>query len=145
MIRGVVPQATINVEVTNRDGVAYAGEFTFRRRTLLDRAQIAGRISELSGGRPIADSDLRTMVHMVAELHTCVVRDDEGQPRWPDWFDKALTSPDFDDTTLLFQVYGRYADWRDSFRAGRDGEVPAPETPARDPGAPAGDDAGAEG
>ena len=131
MIQGVDREATVSVEVELGVGTPEAhklsGPFTFRRMTLRDRARIAGVVSELADGRPIADPDLRIQVWMMAELSVCIVRDEKGVAKCPDWF--PLDFDKQDDPTLLSLVYGRYAAWRATFRGGA-GSGPGAAAPA---------------
>jgi len=114
-IRNVPRETTLTMKVAV-SGEEREGDFTFRRPTLADRARIGGTATRLSGGaNEVAVS--RAAAQVMAELLVCVKRDDDGKPMWPDWFD--FDKMDDEDTAALFAVYGEFAKWRDTFRAGR--------------------------
>lgn len=128
MIQGVSRQETVNVEVTTKAGQKYTGAFTWKRPTMRDRARIAGMVTELADGRPVADPDLRLMVWMMAQLIVCTDTDPQGQSMTPPWF--PLDFDEHDEPELLYLVYAKFSEWRDSFRDGAGARPADSDTPA---------------
>lgn len=110
------PEETVAVEVRGTDNKVYKGEFVWVRRSLADMPAIASETSRLLRGQPAGDSQAGQVVQIMAEL-SVVTR------KGPVWWDyETLFDPQ-----VLFAVYNRYVDWRDSlFRL-----KPKPEEPVQ--------------
>ncbi len=129
MIAGVTKFETVRVDVTLGER-KLSGEFSWRIPTLADTPRIGGIVSELAGGRQIADEEARQIAWMMATLLVATERrQDLAQAyRSPEWFPMDFTQ--HEDAGLLVAVYLEFTNWRSRFRrpTGTGGGAPPPAT-----------------
>ena len=102
---------TETINFTSSFGNTYQGQVVFKRPNALDLMRIGGLKAQYFSeagitNLEIVDNSVRLLAHVLAHLKVLVLK----CPAWLFDVDKV------DDMELIYEVYGKYRDWEDSFR-----------------------------
>lgn len=105
-------QKTVYIEKRGEDGKTYSGDFTFKRLTLANIAQVGAEIARLNGGNPV-DETTEFINTMLAHFKYGIV----VAPSW--W-----NPNDLYDIGVVKEVFDKLMEHERSFRSVEERQVP---------------------
>lgn len=110
-------QKTVYIEKKGEDGRTYSGNFTFKRLTLANIAQVGAEIARLNGGNPVDDTT-EFINTMLAHFKFAII----SSPEW--WNPTELY-----DISIVKEVFDALMQHEQSFRRPASGQgSPTPPT-----------------